>query len=302
MRTFAFFLLAVFIGMGIHPGDAEAKRMGGGGSFGMKRQVSPPSQQQARPQAAPSAAAAGQAAKPKSSWMGPVAGIAAALGLAALASHLGFGEQLANIMTMVLLGVILMAVIGFVMRKKAANAPSMQYAGDPGPFGQSQPSGFQQGSKLSELLSGAGLDQNQASNQNTAGADQAPGSRQFPAGFDEDAFVRNAKVNFIRLQAANDAGNLEDIREFTTPEVFAEIRLQHTERKGQAQETDVIHVDAQVLDVVQEDNRIIASVQFSGQIREERNGPIEDFAEVWHMAKPLDDSYGWVIAGIQQLN
>lgn len=296
MRTFAFFLLAVFIGMGIHSGDAEAKRMGGGGSFGMKRQVSPAPRQQARPQAAPSAA--GQAAKPKSSWMGPVAGIAAALGLAALASHLGFGEQLANIMTMVLLGVIIMAVIGFVMRKKAANAPGMQYAGGQGPFDQGQGQ-----SKLSELLSTAGVGQQR--HQDGAHGQQDPEQRgrpgQYPAGFDEESFVRNAKVHFIRLQAANDAGNLEDIREFTTPEVFAEIKLQHAERKGQSQETDVVHVDAQVLDVVQEDERIIASVQFSGQIREERNGPIEDFAEVWHMTKPLDDSYGWVIAGIEQL-
>lgn len=294
MHKFVFFMVAIFIGMSLHPGDAEAKRMGGGGSFGMKRQVSPAPRQQARPQAAP--APAGQAAKPKSSWMGPIAGIAAGLGLAALASHLGFGEQLANIMTIVLLGLIIMAVIGFVMRKRLANAPKMQYAGGQGAgFDQSGGSGQ---SKLSELLASAGAAQGSASHQEAVDEHQA---RQFPADFDEQAFVRNAKVNFIRLQAANDAGNLDDIRAFTTPEVFAEIRLQHAERNGQVQETDVLHVDAQVLDVVLEENQIIASVGFNGQIREERNGPVEDFAEIWHMTKPLDDSYGWVIAGIEQV-
>lgn len=300
MHKFVFFLVAIFIGMTLNPGDAEAKRMGGGGSFGMKRQVSPAPRQQASPQAASQAsAAAGQAAKPKSSWMGPIAGIAAGLGLAALASHLGFGEQLANIMTIVLIGIVIMAVIGFVMRKKLASSPNMQYAGGQG-AGTGQSGGFG-GSKLSELLASAGGAQagsQPGSSQESAYNTEA---RQFPADFDEAGFVRNAKVNFIRLQAANDAGNLDDIRDFTTPEVFAEIRLQHAERKGEPQETDVVHVDAQVLEVVQEDKRIIASVQFSGQIREERNGPVEDFTEIWHMAKPLDDSYGWVIAGIEQV-
>lgn len=296
MRTLVFFMVALFIGMSLPAGDAEARRMGGGGSFGMKRQLSPAPRQQARPQAAPSAsaAAAGQAAKPKSSWMGPIAGIAAGLGLAALASHLGFGEQLANIMTMLLIGFIIMAVIGFVMRKKLANSPAMQYAGGQG-AGPGQ-GGFGQ-SKLSELLASAGAGQAGASEQASAYEAQ---DRQFPADFDEESFVRNAKVSFIRLQAANDAGNLDDIRDFTTPEVFAEIRLQHAERNGATQETDVVHVDAEVLDVTQEEKRIIASVIFRGQIREERNGPVEDFAEIWHMTKPLDDSYGWVIAGIEQ--
>lgn len=297
MHKFVFFMVAIFIGMSLHPGDAEARRMSGGGSFGMKRQLSPAPRQQARPQAAPqaSAAAAGQAAKPRSSWMGPIAGIAAGLGLAALASHLGFGEQLANIMTILLIGFIIMAVIGFVMRKKLANAPAMQYAGGQG-AGAGQ-GGFGQ-SKLSELLASAGAAQGSTATQEAAYAGQAGN---FPADFDEQAFVRNAKVSFIRLQAANDAGNLDDIRDFTTPEVFAEIRLQHAERNGTTQETDVVHVDAEVLDVTQEEKRIIASVVFRGQIREERNGPVEDFAEVWHMTKPLDDSYGWVIAGIEQV-
>ncbi|HEX6736579.1 MAG TPA: Tim44-like domain-containing protein, partial [Azonexus sp.] len=122
-----------------------------------------------------------------------------------------------------------------------------------------------------------------------------------PADFDAEGFVRNAKVNFIRLQAANDAGNLDDIREFTSPEMFAEIKMAIGERKGASQETDVVHLDAQVIDVAEETGRYIVSVHFSGQIREDKNGPVEHFSEIWHMTKPIDGSRGWVIAGIQQV-
>jgi len=73
------------------------------------------------------------------------------------------------------------------------------------------------------------------------------------------------------------------------------------ERNGAAQETDVVQLDAQVIDVAEEAGRYVVSVHFSGQIREERGGPVENFSEVWHMSKPTDGSRGWVIAGIQQV-
>ena len=121
-----------------------------------------------------------------------------------------------------------------------------------------------------------------------------------PADFDAEGFARTAKVNFIRLQAANDAGNLDDIREFTTPEMFAEIKLAIDERKGAAQETNVTDLSAQVIDVAEEGNRHVVSVHFSGYISEDRS-PVESFSEIWHLVKPTDGSRGWVIAGIQQV-
>ena len=127
-----------------------------------------------------------------------------------------------------------------------------------------------------------------------------PAAAHVPADFDTEAFLRVAKLNFVRLQAANDARNIDDIREFTSPEVFAEVKLAIEERNGAAQETDVVHLDAEVIDVTEEERRYIVSVHFSGQIREERNGPVENFSEVWHMTKPTDGSRGWVIAGIEQ--
>ena len=128
----------------------------------------------------------------------------------------------------------------------------------------------------------------------------AAAGRNIPADFDVEAFVRNAKVNFIRLQAANDAGNLEDIREFTTPEMFGEIKMNFSERGTATQQTDVITVNAEVLDVTEESTRYIVSVRFTGLIREESNAAAEPFDEVWHMVKPRDGSKGWTLAGIEQ--
>jgi predicted lipid-binding transport protein (Tim44 family) len=297
MKNFALMAAALVLGFTLSIGDAEAKRLGGGSSAGMQRQsVSPsspaaPSQAAAaRPAAAPAAA---PAAQPKRSWMGPLAGLAAGLGLAALASHFGFGEGLANMMMIGLLVMAVVMVIGFFMRKKAAAAQQsgmggMQYAGAGADFGRNAPS------TPDFTPAGGGV----------AAPLAAPvqgGSGFVPADFDSAGFVRNAKVNFIRLQAANDAGNLDDIREFTTPEMFAEIKMGIDERKGAKQETDVAQLDAEVLDVTEEANRYIVSVRFHGLISEERGAAAQAFDEIWHMTKPMDGSKGWAIAGIQQV-
>jgi predicted lipid-binding transport protein (Tim44 family) len=121
-----------------------------------------------------------------------------------------------------------------------------------------------------------------------------------PAGFDAAGFERIAKMIFIRLQAANDSGDLNDLRAFTTPEMFAAIRLDLQDRQGSAQQTDVVQIDAAVLDVAEEPERQVVSVRFHGLIREERDAPAAPFDEVWHLVRPRDGSREWAIAGIQQ--
>ena len=289
MNKFLAMAAAVIIGFTMNINDAEAKRLGSGGSTGMQRSATPPANNVSQaPRQQPAAA---PQAQPKRSWMGPIAGLAAGLGLAALASHLGFGEELANFLMIALLGMVVIAAIAFFMRKKAAaQGHGMQYAA----------AGPQLGGQSGNV---ARPDFTPAGGSAFTPAAQAVESTggNIPADFDVDGFVRNAKVNFIRLQAANDAGNLDDIREFTSPEMFGEIKLAIAERNGASQETDVVSLDAQVIDVAEEANRYIVSVHFSGQIREERNGPVENFSEIWHMSKPMDGSRGWVIAGIQQV-
>jgi len=290
MNKFIAMAAAVVLGFTLNINDAEAKRLGSGNSTGMQRQATPPSNninqaQRQQPAAAPQA-------QPKRSWMGPIAGLAAGLGLAALASHLGFGEELANFMMIALLAMVVIGAIAFFMRKKAgAQAQGMQYAAAGANYGG------QPGNVARPEFTPAG---GSSAFTPAAQALESTGGN-IPADFDVEGFVRNAKVNFIRLQAANDAGNLDDIRDFTSPEMFAEIRMAIAERNGAEQETDVVQLNAQVIDVAEEANRYIVSVHFSGQIREERNGPVVDFSEIWHMTKPTDNSRGWVIAGIQQV-
>jgi len=284
-------LFAVFLAFALPMQDAEAKRFGGGKSFGFQRDN--PSQRQATPrrnadvppaQQNPAGGAAAQAGK--RSWMGPIAGLAAGLGLAALASHLGLGEEFANLL---LIALAVMAVI-FLFKWLGR--------------GRQQP-GMQRGMQYA----GAGNATGNVPAYNPAPAAPLPGSvaaaaqsaaGDLPAGLDEEAFTRQAKLNFLRLQAAYDAGNLDDIREFTSPEMFAEIRLQLAERGDADQQTDVLNLDALVLEALEEDNRYIVSVRFTGLIREEKDAPATDFNEIWHLTRPSQGKQGWVVAGIQQ--
>lgn len=285
------------------PLEAEAKRLGGGGSAGMKRDLparTAPDAPPAKPAqsgtaaptnaAAPAAAGAAAAAAPKRSWMGPIAGLAAGLGLAALASHLGFGEELANFMMLALLAIVAIVVVRLLMRRFAGGqrAPAgMQLAGAGAPV----PNDANAWRAATPLSSGT----------ETTHAGAAPAAHALPADFDADGFARIAKMIFIRLQAANDAGDLNDLRAFTTPEMFAAIRLELQDRQGATQQTDVVQIDAEVLDVAEESDRQVVSVRFHGLIRELREGGAHPFDEVWHLVKPRDGSREWAIAGIQQL-
>ena len=242
--------------------------------------------------------------------MGPLAGIAAGLGLAALASHFGFGDELASMVMMGLLAAAIMVAIGFVMRKRAAAkqastaAPGgMQYA-HINPEAARNASNVDSNAPAYKVLMpaaggsviGSSIGSGIGSN---LGASTATASR-IPADFDTAGFERNAKVNFIRLQAANDAGNLDDIRQFTTPEMFAEIKLELAERGGAVQKTEVVNIDAKVLEVDEDADRYLVSVQFTGLIRDSSGEPDESFNEIWHLMKPRQGSGGWTLAGIQQ--
>jgi predicted lipid-binding transport protein (Tim44 family) len=123
---------------------------------------------------------------------------------------------------------------------------------------------------------------------------------QLPADFDRDGFERIAKMIFIRMQAAHDAADLDDLRRFTTPELFADIRLDLQDRGAAENHTDVLAIDATVQDFAEEDGRQIVSVRYTGQVREEAGADPVAVDETWHLVKPVDGSREWAIAGIQQ--
>jgi len=215
--------------------------------------------------------------------------LAAGLGLAALASHFGFGDELANFMMIALLAMVAVFVVRLLMRRFASN--------------RSAPVGMR--------LAGAGAPLpadtttwRTAQAQPAAAAAMAPAtaaSGHVPADFDAAGFERIAKMIFIRMQAANDSADLNDLRAFTTPELFASIRLDLQERGNAPQQTDVVQIDAEVLDGAQESERQVVSVRFHGLVRELRDSGATPFDEVWHLVRPLDGSREWAIAGIQQM-
>ncbi|WP_427912254.1 Tim44 domain-containing protein [Ramlibacter sp. MMS24-I3-19] len=308
-------LMAIVLTLGLATLDAEAaRRLGGGKSTGMQRQATTQphqpaggnaagTQQGAPAQAAPSQAAApgAAAAAPRRSWMGPIAGLAAGLGLAALASHFGFGEALANAMMIGLLVMAALALLGFVMRKRAmGQQPAFggTGAGMGGVLRQSQPpanafrtdaSQPQQGGSMIGSRIGGGL-----------GATTPVQSSAIPADFDKAGFERNAKAQFVALQDANDARDLERLRGFLTPEMFSLVQADLQARGDAPQKTEVFGLEAQVLEVVQDEDRYIVSVRFTGSVRDEAGAAPEDLDETWHLVKSRAGFDGWTIAGIQQ--
>jgi predicted lipid-binding transport protein (Tim44 family) len=290
--------------------DAEARRMGGGRSFGRQSNTvqqqhqatpTPPSQgNQAMQQRATPAPAPTPAAQPnRSRWLGPIAGLAAGLGIAALLSHFGLGGAFAGAMAnIIVIAVIAMIAIWlirrFMGRKRASAQPA--YAGAAPSF-NSTGDGYAQEPRYNAPSTGA-YTQPQGSTLNTPAAGALP---VLPAGFDSEAFLRNAKVYFVRLQAAWDVGNVEDIREFTTPEMFAEVRVDLSSRGAESNQTDVVQLNAELLGVEERASEYFASVRFSGLIRESVGAPAEPFVEVWNLTKANRAGEGWLLAGIQQV-
>lgn len=287
-KILALFAIVLTLGSTL-PFDAEAaRRLGGGRSTGMQRQATPPAQapantatQGAPTQAAPAAGTAATAAAtaaPKRSWMGPIAGLAAGLGLAALASHFGFGEAMANMLMIGLLVMAVLALVGFVMRKRM-QPPQPAFAGAGSP-----------GMQRTGALIGSGI-----------GGGAAPQARPIPEGFDTAAFERNARDQFMALQAANDARDLDRLRDYLTPEMFEAVRADIAARGDAPQKTDVFGLRVQVLEVAEDATQYVVSVRFTGSVRDEPGAVPEDLDEVWHLTKPRTGFGGWTIAGIQQV-
>lgn len=308
MKKFLIALMVAVSALSVVVPQAEAKRMGGGGSVGkqsqsVSRQAQSPMQNQATApakQAAPAAASQAAQPKPASPWKGMLGGALLGLGLGALLSHFGLGGAMAGMISTILMVALLAFAAMFVYRMIRRRN---------GDRGAQAKSGFQPayagagstpeiGSHLEPARPAALQSASHASGSDAAA--NAPWG--VPADFDGAAFLRHAKTYFIRLQAAWDKGDVNDIREFTTPEMFAETKLQLQERGAAANHTDVVSLDAELLGIETVGNDYLASVKFSGMIREADNAPAEPFTEVWNLSKPVSGQGGWLLAGIQQLS
>ena len=322
MKKFLVMLMLVASTLSMVAVDAEAKRMGGGGSFGRQSQglsrpapSSAPMQQQAAPRPATPPAAA-PAARPASPWRGMLGGALLGLGLGAMLSHFGIGGAFASVIStllmVALLGLALMFIIRFFRRKSTGgNGVTPAFAGN-GYARSTTPeigSGVRSYGDTPAPAAGAGVAAAAAGV--AAAAAPAAAAAAYPAtpaapygvpdDFDVPAFLRHAKTYFIRLQDAWDKANVQDISEFTTPEMFAELRMQIQERGASPNVTDVVQLNAELLGIETNANDYLASVKFSGLIKEAPDASAAEFAEIWNLSKPASGQGGWVLAGLQQL-
>jgi len=279
----------------------DAARLGGGKSFG--RAPSAPIQKQAtsaqKPiqQAQPAAPAPAPVAPAPSRFGGMggiLGGLAAGLGIGYLLSHFGLGEAASSLITGLLIAMLAGFAIMFVIRRLL---PAISGTG-------------QRSNVPSSGMARASLDQNlrqepaftPAANA-FAGVGSEPEAFRstMPPGFDERAFLENAKQYFVTLQKAWDQGDLVALREFTTPEMFATIQQDLAGRVDSANQTDVVTINARLLGIETADAHYFCSVQFSGMICEQPGAPATDFSEIWNLSKPVEGPGGWVLAGISQL-
>lgn len=317
--------------------QADAARIGGGKSVGrqssnvtQRESAAPtaPAQQNATNAAPRPGTPAPAAAAPKRPWGAMLGGLAAGLGLAWLANSLGLGAGFANIL---LIGLLVMAGL-FVWRMFKARSAASSGANRPGGFafeGAGNPANASAPAQYSPANVG-----NDASarpwERNTAAFDATPGhgsslsaagaaaggsligsalsgsqSWGIPVGFDVDGFLSAAKRNFVTLQDAWDRADVTMLRSMMTDDMVEEIRSQLADRAshtgGASNKTEVVMLDAKLLGIEELADAYLASVEFSGMIREDASAGPGPFREVWNMTKPTSGTSGWLVAGVQAL-
>lgn len=268
MRILFSCLLLTLLTVGLTVNDAYAKRFGGGRSFGVQRS------QSSFFQKSPNSTNAAFAQRNNThKWGGMLGGLLVGGLLTSLFMGHGLGTGL---LSWLIVGGLIFFLIGFWRQRI-------------------QP-GFQvpQGGNFNHFSMG------NASTNSSSNSNYQPSSDSLNtlAGFSSETFLRDAKVKFIRLQAAYDQKNLQDLSSFTAPEVFAEIQMQLEERGNEPNKTEVTHLEAELLDASKEANSNMASVRFTGIIKENNHSP-ERFNEIWHFRQfnPMSE---WVVGGIQQ--
>ncbi|MDQ2185807.1 TIM44-like domain-containing protein [Alcaligenaceae bacterium A4P071] len=304
--------------------DAEARRMGGGSSAGRqstnvmqnRQATTPPATPRANAAAAPAAgAAAGTAAAAgarsgASRWLGPIAGIAAGLGIAALLSSFGLGGAFLEFLSSaILVALVVFAVIFLVRRLRGGGArPATQ-----GAYGGNAARQDNRDSESKPMwretlkpapaapvaaAAAAPMAATAASTTGSGKQTDANGDWFIPGDFDTPRFLAQAKEQFIRIQGIWDSGNTDELRDVLTDDLIAELKPQLLERQG-TNKTEVVLLNAELLGIETVSDGNLASVRFSGMLREDPGAEAFRFEEVWNLYKPAQG--GWLLAGIQQI-
>ena len=302
--------------------DAEAARVGKGGNAG-RQSTNVTNQNTAQPSAATSSttqraatapaaagATAGAAAKTGASkWLGPLAGIAAGLGIAALLSHLGLGGALADFLVLALIAGVVVFGVMFILRRMRGPQAAAQGAGVGTGMGartensSTQPQGmWRETSEPAATQAPVSLPSSATGAMSAAGfGSDAPAPDQnwfIPVDFDTQRFLSEAKKQFVSIQKVWDSGNIAEMRNFLTDDLMKELQAQLSDRIEE-NHTEVVLLNAELLGIEKVSDGHLASVRFSGMLREQAGAEAFRFEEVWNLFKP--EQGGWLLAGIQQV-
>ena len=309
-----------------------AKRLGGGKSVGQQssnvtqreaaKPAAPTQNTATAPAAAPTpapAAAPAAAAPQRKPWGAMLGGLAAGLGLAWLAHSLGLGAEFGQFLMFGLLALAIMMVVGYFMRRRqpqperspyafqgagSASEPAAAPSYNPRNVGNDASARPWEGQNASFEATPSATPSRTGSliGSAVAGAQQ---NWSIPADFDVAGFVSGAKQNFVTLQDAWDRSDIAALRAMMTDAMLAEIKSQLSEREaqnpGQPNKTEVVMLEAQLLGIEDLGEGYMASVEFSGLIREEPSSGPTPFREVWNMTRPKSGQAGWLVAGVQAL-
>jgi predicted lipid-binding transport protein (Tim44 family) len=291
--------------------DALAKRLGGGESLEKsapdlsQHSDSAPMSAQAAPNSAAGAGATGAlAVAPKSAWGAVIGGAAAGLGLVWLASSMGFGEEFAQLLLMGLVVLAILAALVLLRRSRPATSTGLVY----------QATGSGSGSSELDPVTPRGYSPKNVGNDASARPwEQHPIAAEpgeaagcgIPECFDTPGFLAASKANFVSLQAAWDRSDIAALRAMMTDGMLEQIKVQLAEREqtqGEApNQTDVVMLEARLLGIEELGSGYLASVEFSGLIREDASAGPNPFREVWNITRAKLGSAGWLVAGVQAL-
>jgi predicted lipid-binding transport protein (Tim44 family) len=260
------------------PDFADARRLGGGGSFGSRPSYSKSYQKPSAPASSPT-----QQAAPGASPMGGRGMFGGMLGgmlMGGLLGSLFFGGGFSGISFIDIL--LIGGGLFLLMRFLRSRQPATQTAGGP--------------SQAHDLNRDAW------SNLRAAQHQTASVTPDYPAGFDAKDFLQGAKAAYTRLQAAWDARDLDDLKQFTSADVFAEIENQAASDPNPGR-TEILLLEASLLEVKTLGNQTIATVLFDTMLREDSaSAPAEQVREAWHFSRyETGGGSHWVVEGIQQL-
>jgi len=269
---------------------AEAARLGGGRSFGSRpsyqRSAPAPSPSPTSPQVSPGQSTPQMPAA--ATGMGRWGGMFGGLLMGGLIGSLLFGGGMhgaggIGLLDIVLIGGGLFLLMRFLRARRmaaetASAGGSMSY--DRGPAQGWGSSGYD------------------PSIDARAGEAAPP---PIPPGFDSDEFLKGAKIIYTRLQASWDKRDLEDIRQFTSPEVFEEIQRQVQEDPAPGK-TELLLITPKILEVREIDGQTVASVLYDVMMRENNSEMSRQVREIWHFSRATGnpDAF-WVLEGIQQV-